>query len=61
MDPREQIEVRTHKRLIDLVQPTSKTIEALNRLSLPAGVSIQIRATSGSRTGPSFPAHRRVT
>ena len=34
---REQFEIRTHKRLIDIVQPTNKTIDALNKLSLPGG------------------------
>ena len=41
---REQFEIRTHKRLIDIFQPTGKTIDALNKLSLPAGVDIKIRA-----------------
>ena len=44
---REQFEIRTHKRLIDIVQPTGKTIDALNKLSLPAGVDIKIKATAG--------------
>lgn len=43
---REQFEIRTHKRLIDIVQPTAKTIDALNKLSLPAGVDIKIKATA---------------
>ena len=43
---REQFEIRTHKRLIDIVQPTGKTIDALNKLSLPAGVDIKIKATA---------------
>ena len=43
---REQFEIRTHKRLIDIVQATAKTIEALNKLSLPAGVDIKIKATT---------------
>ena len=43
---REQFEIRTHKRLIDIMQATAKTIEALNKLSLPAGVDIKIKATS---------------
>ena len=42
---RQQFEIRTHKRLIDIVQATAKTIEALNKLSLPAGVDIKIKAT----------------
>src|SRR5207253_1367117 len=41
---REQFEIRTHKRLIDILKPTSKTIEALNKgLTLPPGVDIKIR------------------
>jgi len=43
---RQQFEIRTHKRLIDIVQSTAKTIEALNKLSLPAGVDIKIKASS---------------
>jgi small subunit ribosomal protein S10 len=43
---RQQFEIRTHKRLIDIMQATAKTIEALNKLSLPAGVDIKIKATS---------------
>ena len=45
-DGREQFEIRTHKRLIDIVQATAKTIEALNKLSLPAGVDIKIKASA---------------
>ncbi len=41
---REQFEIRTHKRLIDIEEPTSKTIEALGKLNVPAGVDIRIRA-----------------
>jgi small subunit ribosomal protein S10 len=40
---REQFEIRTHKRLIDIISPTSKTIDALKTLSLPAGVDIKIK------------------
>ena len=43
---RQQFEIRTHKRLIDIQQATAKTIGALNKLSLPAGVDIKIKATS---------------
>ena len=43
---REQFEIRTHKRLIDIMQPTGKTIDALNKLSLPAGVDIKIKASA---------------
>ena len=45
-DARDQYEIRTHKRLIDIVQATAKTIEALNKLSLPAGVEIKIKAST---------------
>ena len=41
---REQVEIRTHKRLIDIADPTSKTVDALGRLSMPAGVDIRIKA-----------------
>lgn len=42
-DSREHFEIRTHKRLVDIVDPTSKTIDALTRLNLPAGVDIAIK------------------
>jgi small subunit ribosomal protein S10 len=42
-DSREQFEMRTHKRLIDIFDPTPKTIDALMRLDLPAGVDIEIK------------------
>jgi small subunit ribosomal protein S10 len=42
-DSREQFEIRTHKRLIDVIDPGSKTIENLTRLNLPAGVDIEIK------------------
>ena len=42
-DSREQFERRTHKRLIDIVGPTQKTVEALTNLELPAGVQIEIK------------------
>lgn len=41
-DSREQFEIRTHKRLIDVLEPTSRTVDALMRLTLPAGVDIEI-------------------
>ena len=41
-DSREQFEQRTHKRLIDVIRPTNKTIEALQSLELPAGVEISM-------------------
>jgi small subunit ribosomal protein S10 len=39
-DAREQFEIRTHKRLIDIMEPTSKTVDTLMRLQLPSGVDI---------------------
>ncbi|QXM07310.1 30S ribosomal protein S10 [Crassaminicella indica] len=42
-DSREQFEQRTHKRLIDILNPTPKTVDALMRLDLPAGVDIEIK------------------
>ena len=42
-DSREQFELRTHKRLIDVIKPTQKTVEALTSLELPAGVEIEIK------------------
>lgn len=42
-DSREQFELRTHKRLIDITSPTKKTVDALTRLDLPAGVDIEIK------------------
>lgn len=41
---REQFEMRTHKRLVDILDPTGKTIDALKTLTLPAGVDIKIKA-----------------
>ena len=41
---REQFEIRTHKRLIDISEPTGKTVDALGKLNLPAGVYIKIKA-----------------
>ena len=42
-DSREQFELRTHKRLIDILEPTPKTIDTLLKISLPAGVDIEIK------------------
>jgi small subunit ribosomal protein S10 len=41
---REQFEVRTHKRLVDILEPTGATIDALTKLDLPSGVDIEIKA-----------------
>ena len=40
---REQFEIRTHKRLLDIIDPTAKTVDELKKLNLPAGVDIQIK------------------
>ena len=42
-DARDQYEIRTHKRLMDIVDPTDKTVDALMNLELPAGVDVQIK------------------
>ena len=42
-DSREQFEMRTHKRLVEILMPTPKTVDALMRLDLPAGVDIEIK------------------
>ncbi|MBM3793116.1 MAG: 30S ribosomal protein S10 [Acidobacteria bacterium] len=41
---REQFEIRTHKRLMDILEPTQETVDALMRLDLPAGVDVEIKA-----------------
>ena len=41
---REQFEIRTHKRLLDILEPTSQTVDALMKLELPAGVDVEIKA-----------------
>ena len=41
---RQQYEIRTHKRVIDIFEPTARTVEALNRLVVPAGVFVKIKA-----------------
>ena len=46
---REQFEIRTHKRLLDILQPTPETVEALMRLDLPAGVDVEIKAFGQSQ------------
>ena len=46
---REQFEVRTHKRLLDILQPTPETVDALMKLDLPAGVDVEIKAFGPSQ------------
>ena len=60
-DSREHFEMRIHKRLLDIVEPTGKTVESLQRLDLPAGVDIEIKiqqlvAGTTAVGGPSTPA-----
>ena len=47
---REQFEIRTHKRLLDILQPTPETVDALMKLDLPAGVDVEIKAFGQSTT-----------
>jgi len=42
-DARDQYEIRTHKRIVDIKEPTSQTVDALQNLSLPAGVDVEIK------------------
>ncbi|QXC60258.1 30S ribosomal protein S10 [Aquihabitans sp. G128] len=46
-DSREHFEMRVHKRLLDIVEPTAKTVDSLQRLDLPAGVDIEIKIQQG--------------
>ena len=48
-DSREQFELRTHKRLIDILEASNKTVDALTRLDLPAGVDIEIKLSEEVR------------
>src|SRR6266700_4784498 len=52
-DSREQFEMRTHKRLIDVLEPTAKTVDALMRLNVPAGVDIEIKRSEEHRLNSS--------
>lgn len=47
---REQFEIRTHKRLVDIMEPTAETISALTKLDLPSGVDIEIKAFGKEHT-----------
>jgi small subunit ribosomal protein S10 len=44
-DSRDQFEIRTHKRLIDIIEPSAKTLDSLTQLNLPAGVDIEIKSS----------------
>ena len=48
-DSREQFEQRTHKRLIDILTPTQKTVDALTNLTMPAGVNVNIRMVNKNK------------
>ena len=48
-DSREQFEIRTHKRLMDILDPTPQTVDALMKLDLPAGVDVEIKAFGRDR------------
>ncbi len=50
---REQFEMRTHKRLLDILGSTPTTVDALSRLDLPSGVHVEIKAMVGEEAGPS--------
>ena len=41
---REQFEIRTHKRIIEILEPTGKTVDALRKINMPAGVNVRIKA-----------------
>jgi small subunit ribosomal protein S10 len=49
---REQFEIRTHKRIIDIIEPNARTVEALNRLVVPAGVFVKIKALKSTAGRP---------
>ena len=53
-DSREQFERRTHKRLIDIISPTQKTVESLMSLELPAGVEIEIKLRDSPGAAPRY-------
>ena len=46
---REQFEIRTHKRLLDILDPTQQTVDAMMKLELPAGVDVEIKAYGGKK------------
>ena len=50
-DSREQFEQRTHKRLIDVLSPSQKTVDALSKLEMPAGVFINLKVMNSSLSG----------
>ena len=58
-DSREQFEQRTHKRLIDIIAPTNKTVDALQRLEMPAGVYIDIKMKT-KKFNTTKPLQRRM-
>src|ERR1700685_549840 len=59
-DARDQFEIRTHKRLMDILNPTDKTVDALMKLELPAGVDVQIKLNGGHVGGDRTESPPRV-
>src|SRR2546430_17543701 len=55
---REQLEIRTHKRLIDIFEPTPQTVDALMKLDLPAGVAVEIKAVGKEHKKKSLKASK---
>ena len=51
---REQFEIRTHKRLLDILEPTQDTVDALMKLDLPAGVDVEIKAFGKDKRSQAF-------
>ena len=60
-DSREHFEMRIHKRLLDIIEPTPKTVDSLQRLDLPAGVDIEIKIQQVSAAPPSAPGLLRLS
>ena len=60
-DSREHFEMRVHKRLLDILEPTPKTVDSLQRLDLPAGVDIEIKIQHGVARVPSVACALRAT
>ena len=59
-DARDQYEIRTHKRIMEILDPTDKTVDALMKLDLAAGVDVQIKLNSVSYTHLTLPTNREV-
>ncbi len=57
---REQFEIRTHKRLLDILEPTQDTVDALMKLDLPAGVDVEIKAFGKGQQSKSSVFERQI-